>query len=916
MKKRLITFISMLIASVMLASVCLIAGCGGGHTHADTNGDGFCDECGDPYEEPDVFDGENITVTLYWDGDIAHSDLWLWTASGSVGSETPWPWKPCEYGGYCKVKVPLADGELGFIVRTGTPSSGYAPGGIVSWDGIGKDGSGEDRFVPFSDTYIKDGKLDVYLKKGSGTLYTSNDGGKTTSPMKILQLADLTALNTIKFTMTPAMFVTQSDVKVTDAEGNEVQIVNVKSQGTTEATLTMGANLELSKQYSVTLQGYGTSSVVPMTYFSSAKFNDTYRYNGTLGVELSDTKATFRLWAPTSSKVTLNIYDSGTKGEGTAKTHELTLGSKGVWSVELTKADVLNKYYTYTVVNAAGTNEVVDPYAVSAGLNGDRGMVIDIANTNPEGGFDHTPFVPKTATNGKFNYTDANIWEIHVRDFSNNISGSKYKGKFLAFTETGLTENGVPVGVDYLKALGITHVHLLPSFDIASVDESRNDQFNWGYDPLNYNIPEGSYSTDPTDGASRVKEFKAMVQALHKEGIGVIMDVVYNHTSGLQSNFQKIVPYYYYRFQPNGTAWNGSGCGNETASEREMFGKFMIDSVRHWLNDYNVDGFRFDLMGLHDAITMQDIELAVHAINPNALIYGEGWTGGTSGLSAGVPSTLTNIRTVNSTQKTNGIAMFNDVIRNALKGGTDDATKGYATGGTVNEDAMDRIMFGVNGGVSNTAIGSSAPNGWWTDNPTQVINYASAHDNYALWDKLQLAYGKGINEKSLKYNRLVAAIVQTSLGVPFMQAGEEMLRSKENADGTYNHNSYNASDAVNNLKWNLLTKDSEQYKMMQYYAGLIAFRAAHPALRSADASGVINDYTRSGGVLSFSMTSGTDKVFIVYNPNEAAANVTLPTGNWDLCINGTQSGTAAIQSGLNGSQSIAGISCYVFVKKA
>ena len=923
MKKRLITFISMLIASVMLASVCLIAGCGGGHKHADTNGDGFCDECGDPYEEeeePIEPEEGMITVTMYWNGNINDSDLWIWTNSGSVGSEKPWTWTKCAYGGYYRVNVPEIDGELGFIIRTGVGTPGRLNAdGTVPWDGIGKEGGG-DRFIPFSDLYIENGRLDVYLKQGDTTLYKSDDGGKTLVPMKIMQLANMTKLNTVIVTFTPAKMLKEGEITLKDESGTAVQITDVDSQGTTSATLTLGSNLDITKQYTVEIAGYGSANVVPLSYFSNANFTTRYTYNGDdLGVTLTETNAVFKLWAPTTSKVTLNIYETGTKGEGTAKTYELERADRGIWTVTLPKKDALNKYYTYTVVNALGTNEVVDPYAVSAGVNGDRGMILDIANTNPDGYHDTQLFVPETAKNGgTFNYTDANLWEIHVRDFSNMNTAQKkeYRGKYMAFTETDLTLNGVPVGVNYLKKLGITHVHLMPSYDIASVDETRNDQFNWGYDPLNYNVPEGSYSTDPTDGAVRVKEFKAMVQALHDAGIGVIMDVVYNHTSGLQSNLQKIVPYYYYRFQANGAAWNGSGCGNETASERSMFGKFMRDSVRHWMEDYNIDGFRFDLMGLHDAATMRSIESTVHSINPNAIIYGEGWTGGGSGIS-GLPSTLANIQNVNSVTQTNGIAMFNDVIRDALKGGTNDVSKGYATGLSTPASKVDAIMFGVNGGVNNSAVGASNPNGWEAWNPTNVVNYASAHDNYALYDKLLLSYPGDSNlDLRVRYNKLVGAIVQTSLGIPFMQAGEEMLRSKPAGNGTYNHNSYNAPDEVNNLKWDLLTSTSKQYETMQYYAGLIAFRKAHVALRSATSEGIIGNFTQSDGVLSFTMTSGTDIVFVVYNPKNAAVNVTLPEGNWDLCINGTQSGTEAIESGLNGSKSIEGISCYVFVKKA
>ncbi|MDE7159030.1 MAG: type I pullulanase, partial [Clostridiales bacterium] len=338
-----------------------------------------------------------------------------------------------------------------------------------------------------------------------------------------------------------------------------------------------------------------------MTYFSSAAFSNAYTYNGNdLGVTLAENSTQFKLWAPTAASVKLNLFEAGNGGVA-YKTVDLTLGEKGVWSYT-ENLNLDGKYYTYTVKTSLGEQEAVDPYAKSAGLNGLRGMIIDLDTTDPDG-WDGTPFNNPNVEN----YTDAQIWEVHVRDFSNKIKSSKYKGKYLAFTERGLTENNVPVGIDYLVELGITHVHLLPSYDYASVDEAKpNESFNWGYDPQNYNVPEGSYSTDPTDGAKRVTEYKQMVQALHNAGISVVMDVVYNHTYSLDSNLNKVVPYYYYRYGNDGTPSNGSGCGNETASERAMVRKYMVDSVSYWQNEYNLDGFRFDLMGVHDITTMQD----------------------------------------------------------------------------------------------------------------------------------------------------------------------------------------------------------------------------------------------------------------------------------------------------------------------
>ena len=967
MKKRIVTFFSTLIAIVMLLSAGLLAACGtgkgggngegsggsgsGSHTeHVDQNGDGRCDKCGAEVPLPGTGGDEDnpgtggdeggdednpgtggdednpgdkqddaIRVVFHITGRSNYSDcdIWLWygTAAGKGYLLT---YKD-SYGVYTFVDVPAGTESVGFIVRTGCSD----PGGTTWGEKATKDATGDDRSVPLSDRFIKDGQLDLYLKMGDARNYISNNGGKTIEEMKLIQLADLTGdLNKLRYNISPAAAVTKEMVTVTDTSNDRV--IPVSSVDARTSSITLTENLDVAGTYKLEIDGYGDAPVVPNTYFSSVNFNKNYQYDGKLGVELTVTnKAIFRLWAPTCKSVALNIYDSGTEGQGTAKSYPLTGGSqaeKGVWTKELDRSEVENKYYTYTVVNSLGESEVVDPYAVSAGVEGRRGMILDISKTNPEGYTDNEKrFVPQNAVDGKINYTDADIWEIHVRDFSNMNTAQKeeYRGKYMAFTETNLTNSdGIPVGVNYLKQLGITHVHLLPSFDIASVVESAGTGFNWGYDPLNYNVPEGSYSTDPTHGEVRVKEFKAMVQALHKEGIGVIMDVVYNHTSGLDSNFQKIVPYYYYRFQGNGKPYNGSGCGNETASDRAMFRKFMIDSVTHWMTDYNVDGFRFDLMGLHDTTTMQQIEKAVHEINPNALLYGEGWTGGTSGLLDGLQSTLKHIGSVNT--HANSVAMFNDVTRDALKGDTNDASTGYATGAKSADAA--KVMFGVLGGATNSSFGVSSGNStsYWgaAPNPTAVVNYASAHDNYALYDKLLLAYPGNTNAR-LERNRLVAAIVQTSLGIPFMQAGEEMLRSKPNGDGTYNENSYNAPDSVNNLKWANLTKNSNEYKMMQYYSGLIAFRRAHAVLRSPVSSVVKLGSAAAiqGTLIQFQMTQGSETIYVVYNAGTQGTDITLPSGDWGLYINKTQAGTTQIGSNVSGKQHVDPVSCYVWVKK-
>ena len=470
------------------------------------------------------------------------------------------------------------------------------------------------------------------------------------------------------------------------------------------------------------------------------------------------------------------------------------------------------------------------------------------------------------------------IWEVHVRDFSNKIAASRYPGKYLAFTETGLAnESGMPVGVDYLKRLGVTHVHLQPVYDFATVDESSGaPQFNWGYDPKNYNAPEGSYSTDPFHGEVRVNEFKRMVQALHENGLGVIMDVVYNHTYALDSCLNRTVPYYYYRFGYDGSPSNGSGCGNETASNRKMFRKYMVDSVRYWATEYKVDGFRFDLMALHDVETMQEIERAVHEVNPKALIYGEGWTGGTSSFNENFRASQANIRKITASgQGIGAVAVFNDAIRDGLKGSVfDPKDQGYANG-KANKSNANKVIFGIQGGVKIPAIS-------WSVNDAMVVNYVSSHDNSTLWDKLQAANPGASQEERLAMNRLCAATVLLSRGTPFFLAGEEMLRTKGG-----DSNSYKSSDEVNNLDWSALTPDSDAAAMMEYYRGLIALRRARIADPGAPCA-FLTTVAPTAEVLDNSVIAVTWKTedavlgYAVINPTGEALSFDLPEG-WTAC---------------------------------
>ena len=846
-------------------------------------------------------------LTIYYNRaeGYADCDAWLWW-DGENG--TGHAFHKCEYGGKVIVNVPEEVTEVGFIIRLNCAN----PGGST-WGSEIKDATDSDRKIKMIDK-----NTEIYLKAGDKNNYTSKDGGKTLELMRYISIADMQDLSHVKFVTSDGSSVSSADVKITTVENGKEKEVPIAS--VSNNTATMAAPLDITKPYTLNIRGMDPVGIVPLTYFNSADFENNFGYDGALGVELGEDNTVFRLWAPTASDVKLNLYDDGVFGK--PEVINMTKGEKGVWT-HTHKENLNGMYYTYSVTTSMGTQEAVDPYARSAGLNGKRGMIIDLDSTDPDD-WDSTPFKNENVVN----YTDAQIWEIHIRDFSNKITDSKlkteYRGKYLGFTVDGLTNaDGVPVGLAYLKELGITHVHLLPSYDFASVDESSNDEFNWGYDPDNYNVPEGSYSTDPSNGFTRVNEYKQMVQALHNAGIGVIMDVVYNHTFSSDSNLNKVVPYYYYRYNADGTPSNGSGCGNETASDRAMVRKYIVDSVKYWQSEYNLDGFRFDLMGVHDLTTMQEVEKAVHGVNSRALVYGEGWTGGTAALNEDEQAVLKNLQNLNkgtSTKGVNGVAMFNDVIRDGIKGSVFDINDtGFATGARA--DYIENVLFGVTGSAPFGTF-TSYQGSWMAGNPTQVINYVSAHDNNTLWDRICHVYGEQSDTLSsrLAMNRLSAAIVQTSLGIPFMQAGEEMLRAKKNEDGTYNENSYNAPDSVNNLNWDALKKSGEQYKMMQYYKGLMAFRARESTLRQTVSytrklGSLCEIVKKEGAFVAFTMLNAetNKKLLIIYNAGKKDVEYTLPSGTWNLYIDGTRAGTSVLGTAQGGSkQTVSAVSCYVY----
>ena len=690
-----------------------------------------------------------------------------------------------------------------------------------------------------------------------------------------------------------------AELTVTGPAG-EVAIASRSDDGKNIYTLVPQEPLDVQAAYVLHFRGTETPITMPI-FYSTAAFEALYTYEGDdLGASWSPEQTFFRLWAPTAAAVKINLYASGDyRVDDLLEQVEMTPDVNGTW-VATVAGDLNGTYYTYCVEVDGTVNEACDPYARAVGVNGQRAMVINLDATDPEGWEnDRDPHYDNTIT-------EAIIYELHVRDLSvDENSGIVNKGKFLGLIETGTTTpEGIPTGLDHIKALGVTHIHLLPSYDYGSVDETalEDNVFNWGYDPVNYNVPEGSYSTDPFNGEVRAKEFKQMVKGLHDNGISVIMDVVYNHVySGEDFCFNKIVPLFFSRVSAEGVFSAGSGCGNDTASERAMVKKYIVDSVKYWADEYHIDGFRWDLVGLIDTETVNEVMEEVHKTHPNIIFYGEGWTMSTQLTKDGYTMTTQ----VNS-QETPGFAFFSDTLRDAIRGGNSNNSKpGYAAG-----------SGGFAGNIADCFIGAPA----WCKSPTQTVNYASCHDNHTLFDRITMSTPDNTFEERVKMNNLAAAIVLTSQGIPFIHAGEEMLRSKPLEDGSFDHNSYKSPDEVNNLKWADLNQ--EQYQITYaYYQGLIAFRKAHPALCMTSAEEVSEKITKLGGldfnVVGFHIASGANgeenELIVVFNPNAEVSTVTLPEGEWAVYINGDKAGTEVLNTAV-GTATAEPISAMVLVK--
>jgi len=618
-----------------------------------------------------------------------------------------------------------------------------------------------------------------------------------------------------------------------------------------------------------------TMTIVSCQITGKQELTDGYPvyYGDDLGMHYSPEKTTFRVWAPSAEAITVRIYDQGHEGNR-LEALQMEKDVNGTWLLEL-EGDWKDRYYTYQAqIGEELKLEVPDPYARAVGVNGNRGMIVDLASTSPEGWeIDDRPALES--------FADMVIWEIHMRDFSiHPSSGIENRGKYLAFTEAGTrSPEGHKTGVDHLVELGITHVHLLPVYDFYTIDETRLDepQFNWGYDPKNYNAPQGSYSTNPFDGNVRIREFKQMVQSLHNHGIRVIMDVVYNHMYDARTSpFENLVPGYYFRMNPDGTYSNGSGCGNETASEKAMMRKFMIESVKYWAEEYRIDGFRFDLMGLHDIETMNLIREELHDIDPDIFLYGEGWTAGDTPLPENDRANKIHA------ERLNGIAVFSDDIRDGIRGPWWEAkAPGFMAGQTGLEES---IKFGVIASTVHPQINYAAVNysdAPYAANPLQTITYVTCHDNPCLWDKIVDTCIDCTKDEMLDMQKFANAIVLTSQGVPLLHAGEEIVRTKFGE-----HNSYNLPDSINQLVWH--NKDTYR-DVFDYYKDLITLRKNHPAFRMSTTE-MVQQHLRFFDIhqqllVGFHIGdhANDDKwkdILVFYNANAHNVEVDLPEGDW------------------------------------
>ncbi|HDR3655187.1 TPA: type I pullulanase [Bacillus cereus] len=775
-------------------------------------------------------------------GNTKDWNLWLWgeNANGTSYEFTG----EDEFGKYAKIKIDGDYNRVGFIVRTN------------EWE---KDGG--DRWIE----NIKDGRAEVWILSGDEKVYNS----KPSSDLSI-QKATIDSFNEITVTTNVPFHIKEKKIEI---EG--IKIKNITPYDTNSGDITNKVKIiteqkiDLKQTYKVKIENLADTNTEIGKVIRSEEFDNLFYYGGNdLGNTYTPQHTKFRLWAPTASEAKLVTYKNWNDKIGAEI--NMQQGEKGTWTAEL-KGNQKGLFYTYKVKIGDKWTEAVDPYVRAASVNGDKGAVVNLEETNPKKW--------KANKKPKFkNPEDAIIYELHVRDLSiQPESGIKQKGKYLGVTEKGTKgPKGVKTGLDHIKELGVTHVQFLPIFDYASVNEEtlNEPQYNWGYDPKNFNVPEGSYSTNPYEPTVRITELKQMVQTLHDNNLRVVMDVVYNHMyNAAESNFHKLVPGYYYRYNEDGTFANGTGVGNDTASERKMMRKFMIDSVTYWAKEYNLDGFRFDLMGIHDYETMNEIRKAVNQIDPSIILHGEGWDLNTP-LAAELKANQKNA------EKMKGIAHFNDNIRDGLKGSVfEEKENGFING---KENMEDRIKKGITAGIDYDTNSSTY------QDPEQVLTYVEAHDNHTLWDKLELTNPGDSDEVRTQMHKLSSSILLTSQGIPFLHAGQEFMRTKYG-----DHNSYKSPDSINQMDWlRRATFNNE----VDYMKGLIELRKKYSAFRMTSAEQIkthVSFIDAPKNTVAYIIEGNKHEYFTVaHNANREAVEITLPSkGPWKVLVDGKQAGS-------------------------
>ena len=757
----------------------------------------------------------------------------------------------------------------------------------------------EDRFIT---KFKPDGSAEIWIIQGTERVYHEEPLVDLTP--KILK-AEMDKLNEITLE-TNYPFPLQNRNAGISIEGLEIKEVlpfePSHTGETSKVRIITKKNMDPAKVYRLTMEGFGAAQVNMGAAVRTDEFDRYYSYSGTdLGNIYKKNKTSFKLWAPTAAEAKLVVYKTWNSKDG--REYPMKKGPKGTWEYAL-KGNQDGLIYTYKVKIGSEWNEAADPYAKAVTVNGDRGAVADLSTTDPRKWTKKKPKLNKPE--------DAVFYELHIRDLSiQKNSGIKNKGKYLGVAEKGTKgPGGYKTGLSHIKELGVTHVQLLPMYDYRTVDETKLDvpQYNWGYDPKNYNAPEGSYASDPYKPKVRIKEMKQMIQALHDENLRVVMDVVYNHMFSVnESHFNQLVPGYYFRYNADGTLANGSGVGNDTASERKMMRKFIVDSVSYWAEEYHLDGFRFDLMGIHDTQTMNEVKKALKKVDKSIMVIGEGWD-----LNTPLPAD----RKANqkNADKMPGIAHFNDQIRDSLKGSVfQDLDPGFVNG---RPELAAEIKKGLAAGFAKGFLYDEKTAAY--KDPEQVVTYVEAHDNHTLWDKLLLTNAAAPESERKQMHRLASSVVLTSQGISFLHAGQEFMRTKYG-----DHNSYKSPDSVNQLDWTRRAQFAEDVTYMQ---GLIKLRKNYPAFRLGEAK-EINKYLHfiesPNGTAAFVLDnpeskkpSGAGQLAVIHNAGKKAVTVTLPSrGKWSILVNGKKAGIKELGR-VNGDKvSVSALSTFVLIKK-